>query len=66
MRILLSSAILVVASLAGTSAIAQSADRNCSDFDTQAEAQRFYEANGPGDPHGLDRDKDGFVCESLP
>jgi hypothetical protein len=42
------------------------ADRDCRDFDTQEEAQRFYERSGPGDPHGLDRDNDGIACESLP
>jgi endonuclease YncB( thermonuclease family) len=41
-------------------------DRDCSDFDTQPEAQRFYEANKPGDPHGLDGNNDGEACESLP
>lgn len=42
------------------------ADRDCRDFNTQEEAQRFYERSGPGDPHGLDRDNDGIACESLP
>jgi micrococcal nuclease len=42
-------------------------DRNCSDFATQAEAQAFMEASGPGDPHRLDgNDNDGLACESLP
>ncbi len=43
-------------------------DRDCSDFQTQAEAQAFYEAaGGPDrDPHRLDPDKDGVACESLP
>ena len=41
-------------------------DRDCSDFDTQPEAQRFYERHGPGDPHGLDGNNDGEACESLP
>ncbi|MFG6113688.1 thermonuclease family protein [Halobacillus sp. MO56] len=44
-------------------------DRDCGDFDTQAEAQAFFEAaGGPGsDPHRLDgHDGDGVVCESLP
>ena len=43
-------------------------DRNCSDFDTWKEAQKFFEAaGGPDeDPHRLDRDSDGVVCESLP
>jgi micrococcal nuclease len=39
-------------------------DRNCDDFGSQEEAQAFYEAAGPGDPHGLDRDDDGRACES--
>jgi competence protein ComEC len=41
-------------------------DRDCGDFDTQAEAQAFFEAAGPTDPHRLDSDSDGMVCESLP
>jgi micrococcal nuclease len=42
-------------------------DRDCGDFDTQAEAQAFYEAAGAGDPHRLDGgDNDGRVCERLP
>ena len=42
--------------------------RNCSDFDTWAKAQSFYESEGgPGsDPHRLDRNGDGIACESLP
>lgn len=43
------------------------ADKDCSDFKTQYEAQAFFEANGgpDSDPHNLDRDKDGKVCENL-
>lgn len=41
------------------------ADMNCSDFRSQEEAQAYFEANGPGDPDGLDRDNDGIACESL-
>jgi endonuclease YncB( thermonuclease family) len=41
-------------------------DRDCSDFTTQSEAQRFFEAEGPGDRHRLDADGDGWACESLP
>ena len=41
-------------------------DRDCGDFSTQAEAQAFFEAAGPGDPHRLDGDGDGIACESLP
>ena len=39
-------------------------DYNCSDFKTQAEAQRMLNAY-PGDPFRLDRDHDGIACESL-
>ena len=42
---------------------------NCSDFDTQAEAQMCYDycqALGRGDVHWLDDDCDGVACESLP
>lgn len=41
-------------------------DRDCRDFSTQRAAQAFFEAAGPGDPHRLDRDGDGTVCEGLP
>lgn len=43
-------------------------DRDCGDFKTQAEAQRFFIAEGgpSSDFHGLDRDEDGEACESLP
>ncbi len=41
---------------------------DCSDFSTQAEAQKAYEACGgvTDDIHRLDRDKDGVACENLP
>ena len=41
-------------------------DKDCSDFDTQPEAQRFFERHQPGDPHRLDGDGNGEACESLP
>ncbi len=43
---------------------AQSGDRDCSDFSSQAAAQDFYEANGgpQRDPHRLDADGDGLAC----
>lgn len=40
-------------------------DYNCSDFETQAEAQRILDST-PGDPYQLDRNSDGVACESLP
>lgn len=54
-------------------------DCNCSDFKTQAEAQRFFEwaktqpkpnpgssRGRPGDWHDLDADQDARACETLP
>lgn len=43
-------------------------DHDCGDFDTQEDAQLFYEANGgPNeDPHDLDRDDDGMACDWNP
>lgn len=40
-------------------------DVDCSDFDTQEEAQAVLDAD-PTDPYGLDRDGDGLACETLP
>ncbi len=40
-------------------------DCNCSDFATQQEAQKVFDAF-PGDPYKLDRDGNGIACESLP
>jgi endonuclease YncB( thermonuclease family) len=44
------------------------ADRDCGDFDNQAQAQRFFiDQGGPNnDPHRLDADGDGKACDSLP
>ena len=43
-------------------------DMDCTDFPTQEQAQAFFiSQGGPGkDPHRLDSDSDGVVCESLP
>jgi micrococcal nuclease len=41
-------------------------DHDCSHFVSHAQAQAFFEAHGPGDPHKLDSDGDGLACESLP
>lgn len=38
---------------------------DCSDFDTQAQAQAVLDEN-PDDPSGLDGDGNGIACESLP
>jgi micrococcal nuclease len=45
------------------------ADKDCPDFSSHAEAQAYYDAQGGvggGDPDGLDADKDGSACETLP
>ena len=62
---------LLILSLMGTMAFAQPAsafrDRDCSDFATQRQAQRFFNRHNPSrDPHRLDADHDGIACESLP
>ena len=41
-------------------------DKDCGDFSSQAEAQAFFQAAGPNDPHHLDGNGDGVACESLP
>ena len=41
-------------------------DRDCADFSTQAQAQRFFKKHNPSrDPHRLDGDNDGIACEAL-
>jgi Excalibur calcium-binding domain len=60
-----------VLALIAAAALAQPAaafrDRDCADFKTHKQAQRFYEKHNPSrDPHGLDGDDDGIACEDLP
>lgn len=79
MRRLLYLAILSMLVVAMTASVALAQSRgpsgadgsyNCADFDTQTQAQNYYEGQGGvsgGDPDGLDRDQDGLACEdSLP
>lgn len=49
----------------GNDSGARIGDQDCADFDTQAEADRFFrEQGGPErDPHTLDADRDGIPCE---
>lgn len=42
---------------------AHAVDYDCSDFSTQAQAQKYLLA---GDPYRLDADHDGRACDSLP
>ena len=41
-------------------------DRDCTDFESHAAAQAFFNRRQPGDPHRLDGDGDGRPCEGLP
>ncbi|WP_394218638.1 excalibur calcium-binding domain-containing protein [Halobacillus trueperi] len=50
------------------SADSHDGDKDCSDFDSTAEAEQYWKENGydeNNDPDRLDRDKDGVPCESL-
>lgn len=67
--VLLTTLVIAVAGLGLVGGPAQAvADRDCSDFDTQAQAQRFFvDQGGPRhDGHRLDADDDGRACDSLP
>lgn len=68
MRKALSVLFALVLVLSFTSPALAFEDKNCSDFKTWEEAQRFYEENGgpAEDPHGLDRNGNGLACETLP
>lgn len=57
-----------LALLAGSPTESEAADRDCSDFSSQAAAQEFFVAEGgpSSDPHRLDADGDGIACESNP
>ena len=48
---------------------AAAVDRDCSDFNTQEQAQSYFEAKGGGPDNNVDRldsDGDGRACETLP
>ena len=63
-------ALLILAGGKGVISVdaATAADKNCSDFSTQAAAQAFFIKNGgpSSDPNNLDADGDGVACESNP
>ena len=60
--------VLVILLLARTPPAAHAVDRkDCSDFNTQKQAQRWFRRHHPGrDPSHLDNDNDGIACESNP
>lgn len=62
-KILMPMGVLLI--VAGTMPTLAQRDMDCSDFRSWREAQDFFNRSGPGDPHGLDRDRDGIACESL-
>jgi hypothetical protein len=66
LRITLTALVTVVA-LVLPAAPASAADKDCSDFSTWRQAQKFYKRHGGPkyDPHRLDADHDGIACESL-
>lgn len=57
-----------LALFSGAPTESKAADRDCSDFSSQAAAQEFFIAEGgpSSDPHRLDADGDGIACESNP
>ncbi len=55
--------VLTILAFAATPALAT--HRNCDDFDTWRQAQRYFE-NANHDTSDLDRDDNGDACESLP
>ena len=60
-------ALATIVALAFAAAPVSAADKDCADFSTWKQAQRFYKNHGGPryDPHRLDGDRDGIACESL-
>lgn len=60
-------ALATLVAMSFAAAPASAGDKDCSDFRTWKQAQRFYEKHGgpQRDPHRLDGDDDGIACESL-
>jgi competence protein ComEC len=59
---------LVAAGLGVAAQPAVAGDKDCSDFKSQKQAQKFFKKHGgpQRDPHNLDGDDDGIACEDLP
>jgi Spy/CpxP family protein refolding chaperone len=60
-------ALAAAVALAFAAAPATAADKDCSDFSSWRQAQKFYKKHGGPkyDPHRLDADHDGIACEDL-
>ena len=61
----LSGALAAALALAFAAAPATAADKDCADFSSWRQAQKFYKKHGGPryDPHRLDADNDGIACE---
>lgn len=67
-RLLLLAALCMATALVFAPAAMAQEEFDCSDFDTQEEAQAEFNSD-PSDPSGLDEDDgadDGIACETLP
>jgi hypothetical protein len=58
-------AVLATAMSFPLAGVAAAQDKDCANFQTQAEAQAEYNKD-PRDPNNLDGDGDGIACEALP
>jgi Excalibur calcium-binding domain len=60
-------ALAAVVTLASAAAPVSAADKDCADFSSWRQAQKFYKKHGGPryDPHRLDADRDGIACEDL-
>jgi hypothetical protein len=60
-------AVLAAAAALALAAPAAAADKDCSDFNSWKQAQKFFKKHGGPryDPHRLDADHDGIACEDL-
>ncbi len=67
-RRLIGTATVTIALAVTSSPAAAFTDKDCSDFDTQHQAQRYFKNHGGPrhDPSRLDTDHDGKACEDLP
>lgn len=59
-------AIATSAVLALTPTAGAFTDKDCKDFDSRKQAQKFFKKHDPqDDPHNLDADNDGKACEDY-
>lgn len=67
MRRLLVGALIAIVGAGVRAGPVQAGDKDCADFKTWRQAQKFYKKKGGPrkDPHRLDADRDGVACEDL-